>query len=74
MHPKEYSLITTLCMKDFDMDAPEKSPRYLITMTTLYTQFPQTIPYWDLDFCWFCHKDTGFHMCHKLQMICWIYC
>lgn len=29
---------------------------------------------WDLEFCCFCHRDTGFHMCHELQIICQIYC
>lgn len=36
----------------------------------LYTSFLG----WDLKFCCFCDRDTGFHMCHKLQIICQIYC
>lgn len=36
----------------------------------LYTPFLG----WDLKFCCFCDRDTGFLMCHKLQIICQIYC
>lgn len=25
---------------------------------------------WHLEFCCFCHMDTGFHTCHELQIIC----
>lgn len=29
---------------------------------------------WDLEFCCFYHRDTGFHVCHELQIICHLYC
>lgn len=45
-----------------------------MTKTTCVRYFNKPFLSWALGFCWFCHRDTGFHMCHKLQMISQIYC